>query len=284
MPYYTSEECTLRNWILLLLSVFLSSTGASAASAQVTLWRLDCGTINVDDLNMYSDTYAYIGRSKALTASCYLIKHGETYMLWDTGLTADDVELPLKGKASTGETLSITLVEQLAKIGISPAAIRLIGISHYHDDHTGQAAAFPQAQLLIGQGDLDALRKPSNPFAKPLEHWIRGDGLVEGVRGDKDVFGDGTVVMVDLPGHTPGHHGLLVKLALTGYVLLSGDVAHFRDNYVTNGVPSFNTDRSQSLSSLARFKDIARNLHAIVVIQHEPRDIAKLPIFPASAQ
>jgi hypothetical protein len=75
-----------------------------------------------------------------------------------------------------------------------------------------------------------------------------------------------------------------VKLAHTGYVLLSGDVAHFRDNYVANGLPSFNTDRSQSLASLARFKDIARNLHSIVVIQHEPRDIAKLPIFPASAQ
>jgi N-acyl homoserine lactone hydrolase len=274
----------LKNWVLFLLSLSLSSTGASAASAQVTLWRLDCGTIKVDDLNEYSDTYAYIGQSKVLTASCYLIKHGETYMLWDTGLPATDLGLPLNGKASAGETLSVTLIEQLAKIGVSPGAIRLIGISHYHYDHTGQAAAFPQARLLIGQSDLDALRKSGTPSAKPLEHWINGDGVVEGVCGDKDVFGDKTVVMLDLPGHTPGHHGLLVKLARTGYVLFSGDVAHFRENYTTNGVPPFNADRSRSLASLERFKEIATNLHAIVVIQHDPRDIDKLPIFPASAQ
>jgi N-acyl homoserine lactone hydrolase len=274
----------LRNCIIFLLGVFLCPPNALLASAPLTLWRLDCGTIKADDLNLYSDTYAYVGQSKVLTASCYLIKHGETYMLWDTGLPTNDLGLPLEGNGSTDETLSITLVEQLEKIGVSAGAIRLIGISHYHFDHTGQAAAFPQARLLIGQGDLDALRKPGNPRAKPLEHWISGDGAVEGVSGDKDVFGDGTVVMLALPGHTPGHHGLLVKLAQAGYVLLSGDVAHFRENFTTSGVPSFNTDRAQSVASLERFKDIATNLHAIVVIQHEPKDVDKLPIFPASAQ
>ena len=48
---------------------------------------------------------------------------------------------------------------------------------------------------------------------------------MEPVTGDKDVFGDGSVVMLDMPGHTPGHHALLMKLAHKGYVLLSGDTA-----------------------------------------------------------
>ena len=90
--------------------------------------------------------------------------------------------------------------------------------------------------------------------------------------------------MLDLPGHTPGHHGLLVKLAQRGYVLLSGDVAHFTENYASNGVPVFNTDRAQSLASLDRFKSIAGNLRATVVIQHEQADISKLPAFPAYAE
>ena len=47
--------------------------------------------IQVDDLNDVSDTYAYTGHSKRLTVSCYLIKHGDDYVLWDTGLPKSDL-------------------------------------------------------------------------------------------------------------------------------------------------------------------------------------------------
>lgn len=263
----------------------VSSTATSAAPPEaLKLWRLDCGVIQEDDLNLYSDTYAYVGKSKQLTAGCYLIKHGETYMLWDTGLSTDALGKPLKGPGATGESLSKSLPEQLKAIGVEPKQIEIVGISHYHFDHTGQAALFPQARLLMGKGDIAALRAPGSTRAKPLAHWLNGEGKLEEVAGDKDVFGDQSVVMLGLPGHTPGHHGLLVKLAKQGYVLLSGDVAHFEENYATNGVPIFNTDRAQSLASLDRFKDIAKNLRATVVIQHEQADIKKLPAFPAYAE
>jgi N-acyl homoserine lactone hydrolase len=75
-----------------------------------------------------------------------------------------------------------------------------------------------------------------------------------------------------------------VKLKEKGYVLLSGDVAHFRENYDINGVPTFNTDHTYTLASLDRFKKIAANLKATVVIQHDERDVGKLPVFPASAK
>ena len=67
-------------------------------------------------------------------------------------------------------------------------------------------------------------------------------------------------------------------------VLISGDLAHFQENYVTNGVPWFNYDRAQTLASLDRFKQIASNLRAKVILQHDARDIGKLPAFPASAK
>jgi len=86
-----------------------------------------------------------------------------------------------------------------------------------------------------------------------------------------------------MPGHTPGHHALLVKLARKGYVLLSGDAAHFAENYASNGVPSFNANRADTLASFDRFKKLAANLHATVIIQHEPADVAKLPAFPKAA-
>lgn len=257
---------------------------ASAATPDLELWRLDCGAIQVNDLNQFSDTQAYTGKTYSLTAGCYLIRHGTDYLLWDTGLP----EGLLGAKHGTADamspTLKATIASQLAAIKVTPAQIGRIGISHYHFDHVGQAAAFASATLLIGDGDLQAL-KSGNPGIdpKPLAPWIEGTGKVEAVKGDKDVFGDGSVTMLQLPGHTPGHHGLLVRLANKGPVLLSGDVAHFTQNLATSGVPGFNTDRADSLASMDRFRKLGESLKATVIIQHEPDDIAKLPAFPASA-
>jgi len=99
----------------------------------------------------------------------------------------------------------------------------------------------------------------------------------------KAAFNDGTVVMLNTPGHTPGHHSLLVRLKRMGNVLLTGDLAHIRENYESNGVPSWNSNRADTLASLDRFKQIAKNLKAMVIIQHDARDVEKLPVFPESA-
>ena len=270
---------------LAVAAMLLSAQSAAPKPASVALMRLDCGSVAANDLDRFSDTRAYVGRSKRLTASCYLIRHGDRYLLWDTGLPAAMKGKPIDPKQPMDATVTRTIVEQLAAAGIAPGQIGIVGISHYHFDHIGQAATFPQATLLIGRGDYEALKAGAPGVdAAPLARWITGGGKAEPVSGDKDVFGDGSVVMLDLPGHTPGHHGLLVKLAHRGTVLLSGDVTHFQENYDSDGIPSFNTDRADSLASLARFKALARNLHATVVIQHEPGDIAKLPPFPAWAE
>jgi len=278
-------------WILTagaVASAVMAGTLSRAADPiPVSLTRLDCGAVQVNDLNAFSDTNAYTGQSKRLTDSCYLIQHGETYMLWDTGLP-----LALKGsavddKVAMSPTFDKTIKEQLAVLKVKPEQISFIGISHYHFDHIGQAADFPNAKLLIGKGDWEALTADPLPFgANPalLEHWLKGDGAVEGVSGDKDIFGDGSVVMLGMPGHTPGHHSLKVTLAKTGTVLLTGDVTHFHENYDSNGVPGFNTDRADTLASLERFKQIAGNEKAMIVIQHDMRDIEKLPAFPEAAR
>ena len=117
-----------------------------------------------------------------------------------------------------------------------------------------------------------------------VSNWISGGGTVEPVPQDKDVFGDGTVIMLYTPGHTPGHHSLLVKLSQLGPVILSGDFVHFHENYEGSGVPSFNFDRAETVASIDRIKKIAANLKATVIIQHDLRDVAKLPAFPAAAK
>jgi N-acyl homoserine lactone hydrolase len=90
--------------------------------------------------------------------------------------------------------------------------------------------------------------------------------------------------MLRTPGHTPGHSSLLVKLAQRGPVIITGDAVHFHENWDSDGVPWFNYDRAQTVASIERLKKIASNLKATVIIQHDARDVEKLPVFPAFAK
>lgn len=274
---------TSRTLPILLAVAAAAATSASNLAAQgsatVTLTRLQCGTnaAPTDVGQRFSDTYAYHGLMVQLTFSCYLIRHGDDYMIWDTGN-------PVGAAATSPKT---SLVDLLAQIKVTPAQVKYVAISHYHGDHTGQASLFPHSTLLIGKGDWDVLNDPKSAAIAspaPFAPWITGGAKVEPVTGDRDVFGDGSVVMLNTPGHTPGHHSLLVRLQQMGNVLITGDVAHFHENYEGNGVPTFNTDRAASLASIERFKQIAANLKATVIVQHDQRDVGKLPAFPAAAK
>ena len=266
-------------------AMFAAPAVLAQAAPDVELWRLDCGDFQISDFAEFSDTHRYDGKPYTLVDSCYLIRHGSDYLLWDTGISGDTVGKKVVDGAFT-LTLKSTVVTQLAQIGVKPAQIARVGISHYHDDHTGQLGDFAQATLLIGAGDFAAIKagNPARPgWGATFKPWLDGASKVEPVVGDKDVFGDGSVVMLGMPGHTPGHHSLLVRLK-SGPVLLSGDQFHATESFAHDQVPTFNTDRADTLASIDRFKQIATNLKAKVVIQHEPADVAKLPAFPKSAR
>jgi glyoxylase-like metal-dependent hydrolase (beta-lactamase superfamily II) len=269
--------------VLGLAWAWLSGMQAPNATAPLSLWRLDCGDATIKDYNsFFSDTLAYKSGPKEITDSCYLIRHGDSWMMWDAGLSEKLVGHPDSNPVMTLR-MKQALAPQLARLGVKPEQIALLGISHYHGDHIGQAGLFAKAKLLIGKGDFDALKAPGGPDAAPLAAWISGGAPVQPVAGDLDIFGDGQVVMLSTPGHTPGHHSLLVRLA-SGPVILSGDLWHFTEQVALDGVPPFNTDRAQTLASMDRIRKLAANIHAKVVIQHEAEDIAKLPAFPAAAQ
>jgi N-acyl homoserine lactone hydrolase len=273
-----------RSLIPLAFGVALAAACAQQPPARptptvdVTLTRLDCGTnAPPADVGRFSDVLAHQGLVLQIVYSCYLIKHGDDYMLWDTGHSLSAGALAPK----------VSLVDQLAQLQVKPEQVKFVGISHYHPDHTGQVGSFPLTTLLIGKGDWDALTSPKPPQGAPtapFAHFISGAGKVEPVPLDKDVFNDRTVVMLATPGHTPGHHSLMVNLREKGTVLISGDLMHFHENYDSDGVPPFNTSRAETLASLARLKKIAANTRATVIIQHDARDVGKLPAYPASAR
>ena len=267
---------------LMAVCALFSLPAAAQTPAQVpevTLTRIDCGTGAKPTVvnERFSDTFAFPGLSMTFTFSCYLIKHGDDYMVWDTGFApGSNPNAPKTG-----------LVDYLAQAKVKPEQIKYVGISHFHGDHTGQLNAFTQATLLIGKGDWDGIiANPPVPGANVagFKIWIAENRKVESLTNDKDVFGDGSVLILRMPGHTPGHQALLVRLKEKGAVLLTGDLFHFRENYESSGQPWFNADRAQTSASMDRFKTLAKNLNATVIIQHDRRDIEKLPAFPAAAR
>ena len=279
---------------LLAVAALLSSCGERSASenaaapnatspataAKISLARLDCGSATIKNFDkFFSDKPGlYESAPRDITDSCYLIRHGDQQMIWDTGFPAS-----WKGQTHDLGDLTVridkTLAEQLAQVGLKPADIDIVGISHMHSDHTGQAAEMPQAELLIGKADFDQTKGKDDPYGS----WRSDGAKVRAVTGDTDVFGDGSVVALHLPGHTPDHLALLVKLA-SGPVLLTGDLYHSRDAREKRGVPPFNTSREETLQSMDVFEKLAKDTGAKVVIQHEPRDIALLPAFPKAAE
>ena len=249
---------------------------AFAQTPEVTLTRLDCGS-GFNDQRRFSDTFAYSDPKVPFTFSCYVIKHDADYMVWDTGY------LP----GSTPSATNKPLTDLLAQMNVKPDQVKYVGISHFHADHTGQLTPFANATLLIGKGDWDGITaQPPMGGANVagFKDWIGTSRKVEALTADKDVFGDGSVMILRTPGHTPGHQALLVRLKEKGPVILVGDAAHFHENYQNNGVPGFNYNRADTIASLERLKQIEKNVKATVIIQHDPRDIGKLPAFPAAAK
>ena len=75
------------------------------------------------------------------------------------------------------------------------------------------------------------------------------------IDGDTDVFGDGSVTLVSTPGHTPGSQSL-VHLKNSGFIILSGNVVHLDENFEKNRVPSLNTDKSESIASMEKIRQM----------------------------
>ena len=285
----------MRGVALLMLTVALagcrvSETGnqvagneaadATKPAVEISLARLDCGKADFKDMNgFFSDRPGvYPPGPGKVTDSCYLIRHGDQILLWDTGLPTATMTTPMEQGGMTA-ALTVTLADQLAKGGLKPADIDIVGISHLHADHTGQAAEFTNARLIVGKGDFEQTAGKDDPFGP----WRGAGKPVELLTADKDIFGDGSVVALHLPGHTPDHLALRVNLT-SGPVLLTGDLYHSTIAREKRSLPSFNTSRDQTLKSMDAFEALAKQTGAKVVIQHEPNDVGLVPAFPQAAK
>ncbi|GGI56132.1 N-acyl homoserine lactonase family protein [Winogradskyella haliclonae] len=247
----------------------------------IKLYTLDGGTVIVNMLEVFSQDTTYTGQTKIFADAFYIIEHPKGRLLWDGGLAEGLVGQEPFTTPNGAFTVSRkdSVVSQLAELKLTPEDFDYISVSHTHFDHTGSASKFAKSTWLVQEAEYDFITS---------EEQKKGDNYppiavltkIQKLNGDHDVFGDGTVVIKSMPGHTPGHQVLFLKLENAGNILLTGDLYHFQENRDSRGVPSFNFDVEMTLKSMDAFEAFAKENNADVYIQHSKDDFNRLPKYP----
>jgi N-acyl homoserine lactone hydrolase len=253
------------------------------------LYRLDCGHSLANDESVWTPG-ENVGRSIEFSSTCWLIKRGSQWLLWDTGVPQSALNDP-KGWSTLPKLivyhLDKTLTSQLAEIGLKTSDVTYVAVSHTHGDHIGNVGLFPNSTVLMQRVEYSWISSPDGPNdnvnqLKALARKLLGTPKrLQLLDGDTDVFGDGSVTLISTPGHTPGHQSLLLHLKNSGFIILSGDVAHSEENFEKDTVPSLNTDKAASIASMERVRRMLATYRARLFINHEKAQSDMLKLLPA---
>lgn len=250
----------------------------------VKLYTFDGGTVMVNNLELFSQDTTYHAQTKEFADAFYVVSHPDGNLMWDAGLPEGLVGLPEPFTDPSGAfTVSRrdSLVNQLKTIGLTPEDFKYIALSHTHFDHSGHANTLKNATWLVQEAEYDFITsEESQKNNTDNYNAIKELVSVKKLNGDFDVFGDGTVVIKSMPGHTPGHQVLYLDLPQTGPTLLSGDLYHLYENREHKRVPIFNFDVDQTLKSMEAFEAFAAEKEAKVYLQHQKEDFNKMPKAP----
>jgi N-acyl homoserine lactone hydrolase len=234
---------------------------------------LDGGSIEILDWSIY-DPAAPRGSHRTLADPVYLVVHPRGTLVWDGGLSDGlahrDEPLVVDDHAVFRVTDSVE--RQLAALGHPADEINFLALSHFHPDHVGNVGLFTGATLLSQRDEYEAAfgDRAGEHHYDPVTYASLADHPVTLLEGDHDVFGDGTVVVKRLSGHTVGNQSLLVRLPERGSVLISGDLSHSLENWETRAIPQvLNYDIEESSRSLEKAAAILEEEQAELWVQHD---------------
>jgi glyoxylase-like metal-dependent hydrolase (beta-lactamase superfamily II) len=216
----------------------------------------------------------------SLSVASFLVVHPRGVLMWDAGAVADhersggigfEQRLLRRDAQERFVKLAPTLVSQLAAAGYEPSDVTHLALSHYHWDHTADANLFARATWLVSKAEHDAMFSANPPGGTRPETYsaLKGSKTVIVTANEHDVFGDGTVIIKQAPGHTEGHSVLFVKLAKTGPVLLSGDLYHYPAERTLGRLPTFEVSEEQTKTARADVEAFLKRTGAELWIQHD---------------
>jgi glyoxylase-like metal-dependent hydrolase (beta-lactamase superfamily II) len=216
-----------------------------------------------------------------LPVPCVLLRHPQGNVLFDTGChpsVADDPEARWGGVAKIMTPImqpGDNVLTALREIGLSADDIDVVVCSHLHPDHCGCNAFFKRATFLINAKEFEAARAPTADkagyIAAEWDHALPTELFAD----ERDLFGDGRIVLIPLPGHTPGTTSALIALDRTGAVFLASDTVSLRATLDRDIIPR-NTWNAEALAkSLAEVRRIESG-GATIVCGHDAAQWASL--------
>jgi N-acyl homoserine lactone hydrolase len=209
-----------------------------------------------------------------LPVSSMLLRHPQANVLFDTGChpsVLKDAETRWGSMARAMKPIMApadNVISGLAELGLVPDDIDMVVNSHFHPDHCGCNEYFKKATFIVHAGEL-AAAKASDSLSRgylPVD-WDHPMPM-DTIDGQRDVFGDGRIVLIPLPGHTPGSTGALVALERSGTFLLASDAVSLRASLDRDIVPRNTWNTELLLASLAEIRRIEK-AGATVICGHD---------------
>lgn len=208
-------------------------------------------------LRMHRRTYEFGADREAmfeLPVSCTLLRHAQGNVLFDTGChpaVIDDAMGRWGALATRMQPIFAAedgLLAQLGLVGLVADDIDLLVCSHLHTDHCGCNGFFNRATMLCHSAELAIARaeadQDSGYYAADWDH-----GMTETIDGARDLFGDGGITLLPMPGHTPGMLIAHVVLGEQAFVLAS-DAAPLQINLETRFAPRNSWDSDLTVTAL----------------------------------
>lgn len=216
----------------------------------------------------------------------YLVQHERGNVLFDSGIHPAIRTDPASRLGAAADSITVELrpddhvAGQLAKVGLRPTDVETVVQSHLHFDHAGGLEFLTHATVLVQRAEL--------PFAywPPIyqrEYYLRADFdhdlCWKELDGDHDVFGDGSIVVLATPGHTPGHQSLLVRLPGRPVVLMS-DATYLMEKMRERRLPSCLWNPDEVVRSWERLEELERTESALLVCTHDTHFRERVPLAP----
>lgn len=209
-----------------------------------------------------------------LPVSCILLRHAQRNVLFDTGCHPSIAENAEDRWGSLAKFMTPVMppgenvLTGLKAAGLGPDDIDVVVCSHFHTDHCGCNEFFRKSTIIVHGRELEAAQAPGSVNSGYFVADWKNDIPLKIVEHEEDIFGDGKLTLVNLPGHMPGTIGVLVKLARSGEFLLASDAVSVRANLDTNHAPRNTWNAEQCLQSFAKVRALEK-AGATVICSHD---------------
>lgn len=268
----------MRSKLFKALTAAALCAASMTASAQIKLWQVTSGFLELD--KGFLTAMSGVGTKVNAPVTMHIIQHPKGVIVFDTGVNVAVAEGGCASYWGAGlcsafnhrQSRDEVIDRQLQKLGFKVDDVKYVIYSHFHLDHAGNIKLFPKARHVVQNAELKNAWWPEKfqraAFVLKDFDTTRDFDFLE-LNGDFDLFGDGTVTVLDTKGHTQGHQSLMLRLPKSGYVIMSGDAVYTNENE-KGVVPGITWSADYSMKAIDRLKMLRDTRGGQLWYSHEP--------------